>query len=127
MLTKLAYRRGLTWPKGLGLAKLKPAYSTALGAMFETDAIELLTALPSNSVNLVMTSPPFALTRQKEYGNEPVERYLEWFMPFCLEIKRILKPTGSFVLDIGGVWMVHTVRFARTATCRLTVVLKRVL
>jgi len=52
-----------------------------------------------------MTSPPFALTRKKEYGNEPVERYLEWFTPFCLEIKRILKPTGSFVLDIGGAWV----------------------
>jgi len=51
-----------------------------------------------------LTSPPFALVRKKEYGNEPVERYLDWFLPFCLEIKRILKPTGSFVLDIGGSW-----------------------
>lgn len=113
MLTKLAYRRGLSWPKRLGLEKLKPAYSTALGAMFETDAINLLTSLPSDSADLVMTSPPFVLTRQKEYGNEPLERYVEWFMPFCAEIKRILKPTGSFVLDIGGACMVRTARCAR--------------
>jgi len=52
-----------------------------------------------------MTSPPFALLRKKEYGNEPVERYLDWFMPFCQQIKRCLKPTGSFVLDIGGSWV----------------------
>jgi site-specific DNA-methyltransferase (cytosine-N4-specific) len=52
-----------------------------------------------------MTSPPFALTRKKEYGNEPIDRYIEWLMPFCREIKRILKPTGSFVLDIGGAWI----------------------
>jgi len=67
--------------------------------------MQLLKAMPGASVDLVMTSPPFALTRKKEYGNEPIERYLEWFMPFCLEIKRILKPSGSFVLDIGGAWV----------------------
>ncbi len=73
--------------------------------MFCVDAIDLLCKLPSNSVDLVMTSPPFALTRKKEYGNESLDRYLEWFMPFCLVIKRVLKQTGSFVLDIGGAWI----------------------
>jgi len=105
MLTRNGYKKGLAWPKSLNLSKLKPAYSTAMGVMYEVDAIELLAKLPSDSVDLVMTSPPFALTRKKEYGNEPLDRYLEWFMPFCLEIKRILKPSGSFVLDIGGVWI----------------------
>lgn len=73
--------------------------------MYCRDSLGMLRRLPSDSVDLVMTSPPFALTRKKEYGNEPVERYLEWFMPFCLEIKRVLKSTGSFVLDIGGAWI----------------------
>jgi len=73
--------------------------------MFQIDAMQLLRALPNSSVDLVMTSPPFALTRKKEYGNEPVERYLMWFMPFCEEIKRVLKDAGSFVLDIGGAWI----------------------
>lgn len=60
--------------------------------------------LADASVKLVVTSPPFALTRQKEYGNVDVERYLDWFMPFAHEIRRILTDDGSFVLDIGGTW-----------------------
>lgn len=91
--------------KQLRLSELTPAYSTPNGAMFQADAMELLRRLPSSSIDLVMTSPPFALVRKKEYGNEPFDRYLEWFMPFCEEIKRVLKETGSFVLDIGGTWI----------------------
>jgi site-specific DNA-methyltransferase (cytosine-N4-specific) len=84
----------------------KPAfYSTEHGAAFLGDSLSGLRAMPAECADLVITSPPFALTRQKEYGNEPVERYLQWFMPFCHEIRRILKPTGSFVLDIGGAWI----------------------
>lgn len=105
VLTKNGYRQGLPWIDGIGLRKIKPAYSTPLGAMFNMDSAEVLSKIPGDSVDLVMTSPPFALTRKKEYGNEPIERYLDWFTPFCLEIKRILKPTGSFVLDIGGAWI----------------------
>ena len=105
MLTRSGFHAELDWAGKLRLSKLSPAYSTPSGALFNLDAIKLLCTLPSNSIDLVMTSPPFALTRQKEYGNEPVERYLEWFMPFCAEIKRVLKDTGSFVLDIGGAWI----------------------
>lgn len=105
MLTRNALRTELTWIPAIGLGRFKPAYSTPLGAMFLQDSLDILRSLPGCSVDLVLTSPPFALTRQKEYGNEPIERYLEWFMPFCLEIKRVLKPSGSFVLDIGGAWL----------------------
>ena len=95
----------ITWARDLGLTGTRPFYSTPFGAAFHTDAIELLRKLPSDSVDLVMTSPPFALTRKKEYGNEPAARYVEWFLPFAREIKRVLKDTGSFVLDIGGAWL----------------------
>jgi site-specific DNA-methyltransferase (cytosine-N4-specific) len=105
MLTRNGFHPDLRRLNELRLSKLSPSYSTPLGAMFHVDALKLLSTLPSNSVDLVMTSPPFALTRKKEYGNEPLDKYLEWFMPFCLEIKRILKQTGSFVLDIGGAWL----------------------
>lgn len=105
MLREHAFHPDLEWIDRIRLASVAPAYSTPLGAMFNTDSLDLLKRIPSSSVDLVMTSPPFALTRQKEYGNEPIERYLEWFMPFCLEIKRVLKRTGSFVLDIGGAWI----------------------
>lgn len=105
MPVRNGYDPDLTWIKNLRLERLTPAYSTGGGAIYHTDAINILKAIPGDSVDLVMTSPPFALTRQKEYGNEPIERYLEWFMPFCREIHRVLKPRGSFVLDIGGAWL----------------------
>lgn len=92
------------WLNKLGLGERTPYYSTDSGAAYHSDSLEIMQAMPSTSIDLVMTSPPFALIRKKEYGNEPVERYMDWFMPFCAEIKRILKPTGSFVLDIGGSW-----------------------
>ncbi|HEX7446353.1 MAG TPA: DNA methyltransferase [Pirellulales bacterium] len=101
MLTQNRLHEDLRWVNDLRLGEFQPAYSTPSGALYQIDAMKLLTALPTNSVDLVLTSPPFALTRKKEYGNEPLDRYIAWFMPFCAEIKRILKPTGSFVLDIG--------------------------
>ncbi|MEX2185421.1 MAG: site-specific DNA-methyltransferase [Pirellulales bacterium] len=104
MLKKNAFHADLKWIGEVRLDKQTPAYSTPGGALFGKDALAILRMLPSNSIDLVMTSPPFALTRQKEYGNEPLDRYLDWFMPFCFEIKRVLKATGSFVLDIGGAW-----------------------
>jgi len=105
VLTKNGRHRDLKWLRSLALHSDSPAYSTPNGAMYCSDSLEMLRKMPTDSVDLVMTSPPFALTRKKEYGNEPVDRYLQWFMPFCAEIKRILKTTGSFVLDIGGTWI----------------------
>jgi site-specific DNA-methyltransferase (cytosine-N4-specific) len=83
---------------------LAPAYSTALGQCYAADAIDLLRQIPDDSVALVMTSPPFALRRQKEYGNVTAAEYSDWFWPFAAEIQRILDPQGSFVLDLGGGW-----------------------
>lgn len=81
-----------------------PTYATRRGHAYHADARDVLRQLPANSVALVMTSPPFALKRQKAYGNVTPTEYLEWFWPFAREIQRILKPDGSFVLDIGGAW-----------------------
>lgn len=64
------------------------------------DCREVLQALPSSFADLVVTSPPYADNRKKTYGGVPVARYVEWFLPISDEIKRILKPTGSFVLNI---------------------------
>lgn len=105
MAVRMPMSTGLKWLSALVAEGVEPYYSTSHGAAILGDSMRLLKTLPSACVDLVMTSPPFALTRKKEYGNEPVERYLAWFTPFCLEIKRILKPTGSFVLDIGGSWI----------------------
>jgi DNA modification methylase len=56
------------------------------------------------SVNLIVTSPPFALTRKKDYGNEQEDAYLEWFKGFATQFHRILKEDGSLVIDLGGAW-----------------------
>jgi len=79
-----------------------PAYKTPWGAMYEGDAVELLGSLPKHSVNLLITSPPYALHFKKEYGNVEKSQYVEWFKPFAQQIQRVLHPTGSFVLNIGG-------------------------
>jgi len=81
-----------------------PLYTTNLGAAYRGDSLALLPKVESESVDLVVTSPPYALHFKKEYGNASAQEYVAWFMPFAREIKRVLKPTGSFVLNIGGSW-----------------------
>jgi site-specific DNA-methyltransferase (cytosine-N4-specific) len=88
----------------LGRIAHKPYYTTAWGAAYVGDALAVMRELPANSISLVMTSPPFALRRQKAYGNVDAASYVDWFWPFAEEIYRILKPDGSFVLDIAGAW-----------------------
>src|SRR5260221_12565469 len=78
-----------------------PAYITRLGRAYNADALDVLRRLPSESVALVMTSPPFALRRQKEYGNVAAGEYVDWFWPFAQEIHRILRPDGSFVMELS--------------------------
>jgi len=80
----------------------KPFYRTTFGAAYLGDSLALLKALPESSVNLVFTSPPYALHFKKEYGNVSKADYVEWFLGFAREIFRILKDDGSFVLNIGG-------------------------
>lgn len=79
-------------------------YSTELGELHCGDSLEFMRALPDDSVDLVVTSPPYALHFKKEYGNADQAEYVAWFLPFAAEIKRILKAEGSFVLNIGGAW-----------------------
>lgn len=59
-----------------------------------------LKKLPNGSVDMIITSPPYADRRKKTYGGIPEKEYVEWFRPIAIEIKRILKPTGSFFLNI---------------------------
>jgi len=82
----------------------EPLYTTRYGAAYVGDALELLQGLPDESIDLVLTSPPFALQRQKEYGNVDQDEYVDWLLSFAIEIKRVLKSSGSFVLDLGGAY-----------------------
>jgi DNA modification methylase len=81
-----------------------PAYTTDYGAAYLGNALELIKALPSESVNLVMTSPPFALNRKKAYGNVASSEYIQWFCPFAKEFWRVLRKDGSLVVHLGGSW-----------------------
>ncbi|APW61656.1 DNA-methyltransferase [Paludisphaera borealis] len=80
----------------------EPLYSTGLGDAYVADSLSLLQALPDDSVNVVLTSPPYALHFKKEYGNADKADYVEWFLNFGREMFRVLKPDGSLVLNIGG-------------------------
>jgi site-specific DNA-methyltransferase (cytosine-N4-specific) len=81
-----------------------PSYTTALGAAYRGDSLELLQTLPDASVNLVVTSPPFALQRQKEYGNRDQAEYEVWLTTFARLVHQKLRDDGSFVLDLGGAY-----------------------
>jgi site-specific DNA-methyltransferase (cytosine-N4-specific) len=84
---------------------LKLFHSTVRGEIYHGDSLDLLTTrLRPVSVDLIMTSPPFGLVRKKEYGNVDANKYVEWFKPFAEAFKRVLKPNGSLVIDIGGAW-----------------------
>lgn len=85
--------------------KLSPYYTTELGSTYLGDSLELLKKLESQSIDLICTSPPFALLRKKSYGNVHSDDYVEWFMQFAREFKRVIKPNGSIVIDIGGTWI----------------------
>jgi len=81
-----------------------PLYFTSAGNAYVGESVALLRELPENHVDLVVTSPPFALVRQKTYGNVAERDYVEWIKPFGREVLRVLKPSGSFVLDLGGAY-----------------------
>ena len=81
-----------------------PIYRTASGEAYVGDSLDLLSELPDSSIDLVMTSPPFALRRQKNYGNVVETEYVKWIKPFGQQVFRVLKDSGSFVLDLGGAY-----------------------
>jgi DNA modification methylase len=64
------------------------------------DCAETMKAIQDNSVDLIFTSPPYADQRKKTYGGIHPDEYVDWFLPISAELLRILKPTGTFVLNI---------------------------
>jgi DNA modification methylase len=79
------------------LAKPTPAN---ISTVYAGDVASMLGVLDDSSVDLVITSPPYAERRKKAYGGIAAEKYVEWFLPISAELLRVLKPTGSFVLNI---------------------------
>ncbi len=79
-------------------------YETALGKAHVAESLEFMKTLPDGSVNLVMTSPPYALHFKKEYGNKDQAEYIEWLAEFGRLVRQKLRDDGSFVLDLGGAY-----------------------
>ena len=68
--------------------------------IFNADCLDALTKIPDNSINVIITSPPYAQQRKKSYDSIPESDYVEWFLPITKELKRVLTDDGSFVLNI---------------------------
>jgi site-specific DNA-methyltransferase (adenine-specific)/site-specific DNA-methyltransferase (cytosine-N4-specific) len=68
--------------------------------IFLGDAALLLKKISADSVDLVVTSPPYADQRKDTSGGVTVGRYVDWFLPISSELLRVLKPTGTFILNI---------------------------
>jgi DNA modification methylase len=79
-------------------------YFTRFGKAIVTLAEDYLSCMDEDSVDLVITSPPFALLREKAYGNREQGEYVDWLVAFGPLVQRILKDTGSFVIDLGGAY-----------------------
>ena len=77
---------------------------TRHGRILLGDSADVLRGMPPDSADLIVTSPPFALLRKKRYGNPDENSWLGWFKPFAEQFWRVLKESGSLVIDIGGAW-----------------------
>ena len=64
------------------------------------DCREELQKLPDNSIDLIVTSPPYADQRKNIYGGIHPNKYVDWFLPITQQLLRVLKPTGTFILNI---------------------------
>src|SRR5579859_481849 len=68
--------------------------------IYQGDCLDILPELESNSIDLIVTSPPYADQRKDTYGGVSPDKYVEWFLPIAHELKRVLKNEGSFILNI---------------------------
>jgi len=80
-------------------------FETTHGSIYKGNSSILMNnILGEKSIDLIMTSPPYGLVRKKDYGNEETNRYITWFEEFAEGFRRVLKPNGSLIIDIGGAW-----------------------
>jgi DNA modification methylase len=64
------------------------------------DALHILRNIPDRTIDLIVTSPPYADKRTNSYGGIHPDKYVHWFLPIAKELQRVLKPSGSFILNI---------------------------
>jgi site-specific DNA-methyltransferase (adenine-specific) len=71
-----------------------------LDCIIHDDCVHALEKIAQNSIDLIVTSPPYADSRKDTYGGESPDKYVEWFLPITEQLFRVLKPDGSFVLNV---------------------------
>ncbi|MCP8315860.1 MAG: site-specific DNA-methyltransferase [archaeon] len=74
--------------------------SEIIDTIIHGDCREVLKTFPDEKIDLIVTSPPYAYNRKKTYGGVLIKKYVEWFLLISEELKRVLNPKGSFVLNI---------------------------
>jgi len=84
----------------LSQGRNSPEFALELDRIIQGDCLDIIKTFPDGCIDLIVTSPPYADNRKKSYQGVPIEQYVEWFLPISEQLKRILKPEGSFVLDI---------------------------
>ena len=77
-----------------------PKLTQRLDVIYRSDCLDKSKKLEPRSVDLIVTSPPYADNRKKTYEGIPTDKYVQWFLPISKELKRVLKPRGSFILNI---------------------------
>jgi site-specific DNA-methyltransferase (adenine-specific) len=83
---------------GTSFMKIKP--SLPLNEIVHEDCGNILKTFPDNSVDLIITSPPYADSRKHTYGGIHPDKYVDWFLPRSQQFLRVLKPSGTFILNI---------------------------
>lgn len=81
-------------------ALARAVVSLKTGQVYFGDCREVLKTFPDSCIDLIVTSPPYADNRKTTYGGIPPAKYVEWFLPISTELKRVLKPDGSFILNV---------------------------
>ena len=88
--------------------KLKSAYKTKFGKAYNASIEDFIASqqfeLLKGSVDLILTSPPYPLVSPKAYGNRVGEDYKNWLSEIMSELKKLLKPKGSLIVEIGNAW-----------------------
>ena len=74
-------------------------FSLELDKIIHGDCLSVIKTFPDECIDLIITSPPYADNRKKSYQGFPIRHYVERFLPIADELRRVLKPQGSFVLN----------------------------
>ena len=77
-----------------------PEAAPGAGRIIHADVLKGLAYIPDESIDLIVTSPPYADARRKQYGGHPPAEYVDWYLPIARELRRVCRPAGSYVLVI---------------------------